>query len=313
MDSHELHHDTAERIRATETMLRAVIDHFPALVFWKNRHSVYLGCNPAYAVAAGLADPREIVGKTDHDLSWGPTHGDSYIRDDRDALASGCSKLGIIESQVQANGRLAWFETNKVVLRDASGTIIGLLGVARDITDRRETETALARHRDDLEALVRERTEALRLNEERLNLVIKGSNDAPWDWDLVNNRLYYSPRWWQMIGYATDELPADAALWQKIMHPDDAAEVGRVFGGAIQHGPDAYEVEFRLRHKAGHWVPVRSRGFIVRDASGKALRVAGTNTDLTAQKRTEAELERRKEAAEAANRAKSVFLANMSH
>ena len=101
----------------------------------------------------------------------------------------------------------------------------------------------------------------------------------------------------------------------------------QVIAAARESGQAGYEVEFRLRHRDGHWVPVHSRAFLLRDETGRSIRVAGANTDLTERKRAEAELQetnRRLEAAiakatemtlraEAANMAKSDFLANMSH
>ena len=140
----------------------------------------------------------------------------------------------------------------------------------------------------------RETEAVLNSMRERFELVLKGSNDAPWDWDLLTNELYYSPQWWRQLGFATDEEPADAALWERLMHPDDAEHVNAVFGGALAEH-DSYEVEFRLRHKDGHYIPVLSRGFITRDASGKPVRVSGTNMDLTARKAVEEDLARSEE------------------
>ena len=155
-----------------------------------------------------------------------------------------------------------------------SGSVTGLTVFVLDITARKQAEAALLR------------------SEERLRLVIQGSNDALWDWNLESNLLYYSPRWWAMIGYEVDELPVDGDLWKNLLHPADRSLVDRVFGGALKTGPDAYELEFRLRHKDGHYVPILTRGLILRNESGKPVRVAGTNTDLTARKRAEAEKEK---------------------
>jgi len=155
--------------------------------------------------------------------------------------------------------------------------------------------------------------EALNRSEERLRLIFKGSNDALWDWNAENNEIFYSSRWWEMLGFAVDEFPSDANLWESLIHPDDKEHVGEFFADALKNGPDAYEVEFRLQHKDGHDVPVLSRGFILRDADGRAVRVSGTNSDLTEIKGVEAELRQAKAVAESANRAKSEFLANMSH
>jgi PAS domain S-box-containing protein len=123
--------------------------------------------------------------------------------------------------------------------------------------------------------------------EHRLQLALRGANDGWWDWDLLGQRVFYSPRWWSMLGYAPDELPTDQTLWRRLMHADDVAEMERVYGGALAEGRAQYEVEFRLLHKDGHWVPVLSRGHIERDAAGRAVRVSGTNTDLSARKAAE--------------------------
>ncbi len=129
--------------------------------------------------------------------------------------------------------------------------------------------------------------QALQKSEERLRLVLQGTNDAPWDWDLVTDTIYYSPRWWGMVGLAVDELPPHSGLWRLLVHPDDRARALENFQGALASGAATYQVEFRLVHKDGHLVPVLSRGFILRDAAGKPLRVSGTNSDLTERKQAE--------------------------
>ncbi len=134
--------------------------------------------------------------------------------------------------------------------------------------------------------------EALAASEERLRLVLRGSNDAAWDWDLEKNELFYSPRWWEMLGYEPGELPGDAGLWRRLIHSDDAARVDELMATAGTDSSTSFEVEFRMRHKAGHYVPVLSRGFILRDGSGKAVRVSGTDMDLTERVRVETALRR---------------------
>ncbi len=142
-------------------------------------------------------------------------------------------------------------------------------GLAREVA-RKETESALKK------------------SEERLQLVLLGSRDAPWDWNLVENDLYYSPHWWGMLGYEFNELSTGSDLWEKIVHPDDLPKVNQAFNEVIQGDSNTYEIEFRMRHKDGHYVPVLSRGFILRDVEGKPLRVSGTNSDLTERKQMEA-------------------------
>jgi len=131
---------------------------------------------------------------------------------------------------------------------------------------------------------------SLRKSEERLQLVLLGSRDAPWDWNLVDNDLYYSPHWWAMLGYEFNELSTGSDLWEKIVHPDDLFKVNQAFDDVIKGDSNTYEIEFRMCHKDGHYVPVLSRGFILRDAHGRPLRVSGTNSDLSERKQHEAKL-----------------------
>lgn len=132
-------------------------------------------------------------------------------------------------------------------------------GIFRDITDRKKAE------------------QVLKKTEESLRLVIKGSNDAPWDWDLIKDELDYSPQWWKQIGYQPNELEPHSLLWEQLMHPDDKKHVDEVFRGALQSQKDNYAVEFRLKHKKGHYVPVLSRGFITFNQNNEPIRVSGTN------------------------------------
>ena len=127
----------------------------------------------------------------------------------------------------------------------------------------------------------------LQKSEERLRLVLQGSTDASWDCDLRTCEVYYSDRWWSMLGYEPNALRADAGLWQELMHPDDRPAVLAFLGDALQGSRQTYAIEFRLRHRDGHHVPILSRGFILRDARGRALRISGTNTDLTERKLAE--------------------------
>ncbi len=152
----------------------------------------------------------------------------------------------------------------------------------------------LTAHRARLEQEVAERTNHLDIaraeaqsHGDRLALVLKGANDGWWDWDLVSGNLYYSPRWWSMLGYGNCELPVDSHLWRRLLHPGDSSHAEAAFGSALQGTENSYEVEFRLRHKDGHFVPVLSRGYVLRDSGGQPIRVSGTDMDLSERKRAE--------------------------
>jgi PAS domain S-box-containing protein len=127
----------------------------------------------------------------------------------------------------------------------------------------------------------------LRDSEERFALILRGTNDGWWDWDLVTDSLFFSPRWWGIIGHEPGELPSTSATWKELSHPEDNERVNHAYQQALARGDDQFEVESRRRHKDGHWVPVLTRGHITRSSAGTPLRISGTTTDLSRQKRVE--------------------------
>ncbi len=124
-------------------------------------------------------------------------------------------------------------------------------------------------------------------SEMRLALALKGSRDALWDWDLQNHHLYYSPRWWHMLGLEVNAYPVDAQLWRRMMHPQDLPVVETLLHNFIRGSDDSFSAECRIQHKDGHFIPMLVRAFAMRDAQGKVLRVSGTNMDLTERMRTQ--------------------------
>ena len=142
----QLKTELAERERAEEklcqgrNMLVQIIDTIPQFVFWKDRDSVYLGCNMVFARAAGIEHPEDIVGKTDYDLPWLPEETAAYRSDDRAVMESNRSKAHIIEQQLQADGERFWVDTTKVPLCNDKGEVYGILGVYENITERKAVE-----------------------------------------------------------------------------------------------------------------------------------------------------------------------------
>ena len=136
----------------------------------------------------------------------------------------------------------------------------------------------------------RKRADAsLRESEERLTLAFAGAQEGVWDWNLVTGDVVYSPRWKQMLGYADDEIEPHVSAWERLLHPDDMPRAQEV-NESVARGARAYEGEFRLRHKDGHYVQVLSRGYPVRrEPGGPVVRIVGTHFDLTERRQAEAE------------------------
>ncbi|MBP9886953.1 MAG: PAS domain-containing sensor histidine kinase [Leptospiraceae bacterium] len=130
-----------------------------------------------------------------------------------------------------------------------------------------------------------------RKSEDRLQLVLKGSNNGWWDWNLIENTIYYSPKWWEAMGYTYNELAPEVQLWWSMLHPSDRKHVNELFERAMTTDLISYEVEFKMHHKLGHYVPILSKGYISRDNNGKPYRISGSNIDLTEHKAIETKLQ----------------------
>ncbi|MCM2268178.1 MAG: PAS domain S-box protein [Elusimicrobiales bacterium] len=128
---------------ASSQMLQLVLENMPAFVFWKDRKSVYLGCNRLFAANAGLKSTEEIKGLTDLDLPWKRAEAESYRADDQQVMTTGIPKINYEETQSTADGRLTEVRTSKIPLRDARGGVIGVLGTFEDITERKKAEREL--------------------------------------------------------------------------------------------------------------------------------------------------------------------------
>ncbi|OYW73868.1 MAG: hypothetical protein B7Z37_19975 [Verrucomicrobia bacterium 12-59-8] len=150
-------------------------------------------------------------------------------------------------------------------------------------------------------------------SEERFALAVRGTNDGIWDWDIRTGKVFFSPPWKSMIGYADAEIENVFATFENLLHPDDHDRVMATLNDYLAGRIPRYSVEFRFRHKDGTWRWILARGRALRDEHGAPYRMAGSHTDVTERKNDEEELRQARRDAESANSAKSAFLANMSH
>ncbi len=151
----------------------------------------------------------------------------------------------------------------------------------------------------------------------RLDLAIRASNIGIWEVNLPDgdnsNASVTFLNCWEPLGYVPSESTFDPADPHQYVHPDDRPHVERATAAYLSGETKDYETEYRLRHKDGSYRWVLARGVAERDDAGKPRRVTGTTVDITDIKQSEAALREAKEMAEAANRAKDEFLANVSH
>lgn len=125
---------------------------------------------------------------------------------------------------------------------------------------------------------------ALRESETRYALAARGANDGLWDWDLQTDCVYYSPRWKTLIGYGEDEIGASIEEWLGRVHPEDLKGIQEAIAAHRQGLTPHFESEHRLLHKDNAYRWVLSRGLAVRGEAGRAVRMAGSLTDITEDK-----------------------------
>ena len=256
-----------EALRESRSMLQLVLDNIPARVFWKDRHSVFLGCNRVFAADAGGASPEDIIGKTDYDLAWKREEAEFFRACDRRVMDSNQPEHHIIEPQLQADGKQAWLDTHKVPLHDATGRVVGILGTYEDITERKRAEDQLLRER-------------------RLFIggpvVVFRWLAAP-EWPVE----YVSPNVAGIFGYAADDFLAGRIRYATAIHPEDRARVASEIESYIQAGVACYEQNYRIVRPDGRVRWLDDFTVVVRDEGGQVAHFDGYVLDVTERRRTE--------------------------
>lgn len=180
-----------------------------------------------------------------------------------------CSKDKLLASP---DGKLTWLEIYTYPIFDAEGKVSHIIEYTRDITERKLAE------------------EELKESEERYELAARGANDGLWDWDLIASKVYYSQRWKSMLGYGDTDIGNTPEEWINLVFAEDRkqleANIASHIGGYSPH----LEHEFRILHKDGSYRWVLIRGLAVRDGTGKAYRMVGSQTDITERKVAEEQL-----------------------
>ncbi|MBN2589189.1 MAG: PAS domain S-box protein [Sedimentisphaerales bacterium] len=170
------------------------------------------------------------------------------------------------------------FDRYSSPLISKKGRYFGRIWYFRDISDYKRAELAL------------------RKSEETFRLVTEVTNDALWDWNIATNEVYRNPRHATMLGYKPEELSNSQEEWETRIHPDDKSRVIKILDDNINKKSDTFEIEYRLRKKAGDYIWVFGRGKIVGyDEKDRPLRMIGTNIDITERKEIQTALQESEE------------------
>lgn len=185
----------------------------------------------------------------------------------------------------RADGEIRWLQTHSRAESNDQGRSIYIVGSAQDITEALEA------------------SRALRESEQRYALAAQGANDGLWDWNLETNQIYFSPRWKMMLGYAVDEIGDQPTEWMGRVHPDDLERLSGALAAHLSGESQHFECEYRLRcaDQTYRWMLCRALAVFQQQsdanrdsptASHLALRIAGSQTDITERKVAEVQLSR---------------------
>lgn len=217
--------------------------------------------NPAFERETGWP-AGEALGKTPRILKSG-RHPEDFYREMWGCLLSGRSFRGVFLNR-RKDGSLYYEGKTITPLRDAGGAVTHYLATGVDVTHQ-----TLAEQR-------------LRASAERSAASLRGTNDGFWDWDLMARRISFSPRWTSMLGYGEDEVKGDLETWLSLVHPEDRPEFEERLRAHLNGATEFFVSEHRMRTKPGSPLWVLTRGQATRDPAGVAVRMAGSQTDISA-------------------------------
>lgn len=268
---HSLSHKDKEKSEDIENYTLNILNNISDPVFVKDDQSRLLLVNDSFCEIFDLVRDK-IIGKTlAEDVP--DEERESFLKIDKQVLSDGIENINE-ESLTVRGGQARIISTKKSRFIDSNGDKF-LIGIIRDISDRKQAEIALQE------------------SEDKLSKTLIAANDGTWDWNLITNKVYFDPRYYEIAGYVADEFPHEFEEFQKRIHPDDVENIMDQVQQHLEGKTARFDVEFRFKKKSGDWIWLMGRGLIVeRDKNNKPLRFIGTHTDIAERKKVEKALKK---------------------
>jgi len=280
-------------LRQERSFLRTLIDNLPDSVYVKDMASRKVIANLAEVRILGLQSEAEVLGKDDFAVH--PKElAEKFLADDQVVLQTGQPVVNREECVLSKQGQINWLLTTKIPLHDENGQIVGLIGLGRDITERKRIE------------------EEIKTNEMRMSEAQGIAHLGSWESDAVTGELKWSDELWRIFGLDRREFGLSFEEYLAMVHPDDRDLVKSINEKSWQSRKD-FGYDYRIIHPDGTVRVLRANGRVICDEHGQMVKITGTDQDITEQKRIEDDLKQARDAALESTRLKSEFLANMSH
>ncbi len=145
----------------------------------------------------------------------------------------------------------------------------------------RKTTLKLEADKQDLSQIIKKATAELQESEQRFRLALEGTKDGIWDWNLKTGEIFYSSNWCKMLGYEKEEVPTLPAFWMARVHPDDSYILTAAIDNHVMGKSDIIDCEYRIKHRKKYDIWVHTKGKVVRDHHGTAIRIVGAQSDIS--------------------------------
>lgn len=259
------------QIDMTQMQLEATFDAIPDPLWLKDINGVYINCNHRFEELYG-DEKSNIIGRTDYDYVSQET-ADAFRHHDLNAIEAGITLTNQEWLTFAQDGYRGLFETVKTPLRDYDGNIVGVIGIARDISE----------HYKHLEKIQE--------SEMRLQITLESTKIGIWEWDVAEDAWFASPTYHTILGYPPVQGLGDREKELAKVHPDDREMIKGKIGSILDRSETNYYYEARLRHADGHyrWVGVRGKA-VEFDESGKPNRIVGVRMDIDERRKAEEQM-----------------------
>lgn len=252
---------TNELVRQYAENFRSLSDSVPVLIAQLDKEGRYVFGNRKYREWFGV-EVENLLGKTQQEA-----FDNDYIKRTR-ALLQRCYQGEAVHFEEELpNGQVLGVDyvPQRDHLADARDSVVGVFIIATDITEQKQQRMALERERANLDN------------------VLKGANLGTWRWNLQTGDVIFNERWAEIVGYTLAELiPVSIDTWLSLIHPEDLPISGGLLEQHFRGELDFYACQYRMKHKAGHWVMVSARGRVISfTEDGDPLWMSGTQGDIT--------------------------------
>ena len=268
------HKASEQALKAQQRLMQTAIDNIPQFIFWKDTNSVYQGCNRNFALAAGVEDTTAIIGKTDYDLAWKKEEADFFRSCDRRVMDSLTAEYHILESQLQADGKQALLDTNKIPMLDDNGNLIGMLGTFEDITERHRVQKELSQ------------------SEESLRITLKSIADGVIVTDINGHITRMNPVAEELTGWPESEADGrDLSEVFRVIDKNKQSQIASPVDLVVSSGEiTSLPRPAQLISRFGHHSDISASGSPIRTKEGETVGVVIVVRDISEELKIQAQL-----------------------